>query len=243
MPRQLRPHVAAVYAFARAADDVATSLAARPPNASPCWPSTPAPVPATRRVAVTRRSLFLPALFRTHRPFNLDTRSFTDLLSAFEQDVVTTRYAAWEDVLDYCRRSANPIGRLVLRLSGYHRDDLDRASDAICTALQLTNFWQDLAIDWSRGRLYVPEEEWRRHAADPADLDGRRWTAAWRATPRAATGRRASSRPAARSATASRAASATNSVPPGSGARASSPASKPAGSTSSATGPRSAPPT
>ena len=93
---------------------------------------------------------------------------FDDLLDAFVQDVTTTRYATWAEVLDYCRRSANPVGRLVLRLSGYDDDELDRASDAVCTALQLTNFWQDLAIDWARGRLYVPEEIWRRHDADPA---------------------------------------------------------------------------
>ncbi len=86
---------------------------------------------------------------------------FDDLLNAFVQDVTTTRYETWADVLDYCRRSANPVGRLVLRLSGYRDDRLDAASDAVCTALQLTNFWQDLAIDWSRGRLYVPEEIWR----------------------------------------------------------------------------------
>lgn len=184
LPRRLRPHVAAVYAFARTADDIADEpgreaadrlallaeyrrLLARPPDA----PASPRPAP-----------FFAPALFDTIDRFDLDPTLFTDLLSAFEQDVVTTRYATWDEVLDYCRRSANPVGRLVLRLSGYRSDDLDRASDAVCTALQLTNFWQDLAVDWSRGRLYVPEEEWRRHGADPADLDRRHWTTAWRAT-------------------------------------------------------------
>jgi phytoene/squalene synthetase len=88
-------------------------------------------------------------------------------------------------VLDYCRRSANPVGRLVLRLSGYRDDQLDRQSDAVCTALQLTNFWQDLAIDWPRGRLYVPEEEWRAAGADPAALDHGRMTPEWTATMRA----------------------------------------------------------
>ena len=88
---------------------------------------------------------------------------FTDLLSAFEQDVTKTRYETWSEVLDYCRRSANPVGRIVLRLSGHRDEALDRASDDVCTALQLTNFWQDLAVDWSRGRLYVPEEVWLQH--------------------------------------------------------------------------------
>ena len=74
---------------------------------------------------------------------------------------------------DYCRRSANPVGRLVLRLFGYRDERLDRWSDAICTALQLTNFWQDFAVDWSRGRLYVPETEWRAAGARLDDLTAR----------------------------------------------------------------------
>ena len=122
-----------------------------------------------------------PALFDTIERFELPESLFTDLLSAFEQDVTVTRYATWDDVLDYCRRSADPVGRIVLRLSGYRTDSLDHASDAVCTALQLTNFWQDLAVDWSRGRLYVPEEIWRAHGADPRDLDRGTWTPAWRA--------------------------------------------------------------
>src|SRR5690606_25478803 len=81
---------------------------------------------------------------------------------------------------DYCRRSANPVGRIVLRLSGYADEALDIRSDAVCTALQLTNFWQDLAVDWSRGRLYVPDAEWRAAGASLADLDRRAWTPEWR---------------------------------------------------------------
>src|SRR4029453_16113152 len=98
------------------------------------------------------------------------------------QDVTTTRYATWADLLDYCRRSANPVGRLVLRVFGYRHDDLDSASDAFCTALQLTNFWQDLAIDWSRDRLYVPEEVWQRHGAGLTTLANGSLNDAWRAT-------------------------------------------------------------
>jgi phytoene/squalene synthetase len=96
--------------------------------------------------------------------------------------VTSTRYATWDEVLDYCRRSANPVGRIVLRMSGYRSDALDQASDAVCTALQLTNFWQDLAVDWSRGRLYVPAEAWKAHGASAADLDRGAWSPAWRAT-------------------------------------------------------------
>ena len=83
------------------------------------------------------------------------------------------------EVMDYCRRSANPVGRLVLRIAGYRDPKLDRWSDAICTALQLTNFWQDLKIDFDRGRLYVPEDEQRAHGAAAADLAGRSLTPAW----------------------------------------------------------------
>jgi ribose 5-phosphate isomerase B len=83
---------------------------------------------------------------------------FDDLISAFAQDTTTKRYDSWTSVLDYCRRSANPVGRLVLRIAGYRDDRLDRSSDALCTALQLTNFWQDFGRDWRAGRLYVPRE-------------------------------------------------------------------------------------
>ena len=85
-------------------------------------------------------------------------RSSTICVSAFGQDTTTTRYASWADVLDYCRRSANPVGRLVLRIAGYRDEALDRSSDALCTALQLTNFWQDFGRDWRAGRLYVPRD-------------------------------------------------------------------------------------
>ena len=97
---------------------------------------------------------------------------FEDLLSAFRQDVVTRRYATWADVLDYCRRSANPVGRLVLRVAGHDDPVLDERSDAVCTALQLTNFWQDFGVDWRRGRLYLPLEDCARAGADEAGSRG-----------------------------------------------------------------------
>jgi squalene synthase HpnC len=100
-------------------------------------------------------------------------------LSAFRQDVTVKRYQTWEDLLDYCRRSANPIGRLVLRVAG--RDDsLDRASDAVCTALQLTNFWQDLKIDWNKGRVYIPASVSMAAGARESGLDGDRLPDEWR---------------------------------------------------------------
>jgi len=179
MPARLRPHVAAIYAFARAADDFADEPGREPGE-------------RLRLLDEWQRKLRQPpvddtfvALHDTIEQFGLPLDLFEDLLSAFRQDVVTTRYASWEAVLDYCRRSANPVGRLVLRLSGYRDQALDRASDAVCTALQLTNFWQDLAIDWPRGRLYVPEEVWRSAGADPSQLDGGRMTPEWTAAMRA----------------------------------------------------------
>jgi len=90
---------------------------------------------------------------------------FTDLLSAFKQDCVTLRYARFSDVQDYCRRSANPIGRLVLILHGHRDDRFFEWSDAICTALQLANFWQDVGVDIRKdGRIYIPEEDWAAYA-------------------------------------------------------------------------------
>ena len=118
---------------------------------------------------------------QTIRECRLPPQLFRDLLSAFRQDVTTTRYETWDDVLDYCRRSANPVGRLVLRVAGYDAAALDAASDAVCTALQLANFWQDFAIDWRKGRLYVPASIWQPAGAREADLAAAWTTPAWRA--------------------------------------------------------------
>ncbi len=91
--------------------------------------------------------------------------------------------------MDYCRRSANPIGRLVLRVAGHDAADLDTASDGVCTALQLTNFWQDLEVDWRKGRVYLPESLWKASGAREEDLASRTMTPAWRAALRDAAAR------------------------------------------------------
>jgi hydroxysqualene synthase len=180
LPAHLRKHIAAVYAFARTADDFADEPGrddAERLRLLADWrirlhaPGTGSREPGTE-------STFI-ALHDTIARFELPLSLFDDLLDAFAQDVTTHRYGTWAGLLDYCRRSANPVGRLVLRLNGYRSDELDAASDAVCTALQLTNFWQDLAVDWSRGRLYVPEEVWRAHGADPSALNSNRMTAPW----------------------------------------------------------------
>ena len=194
LPAGMRPHIAAIYAFARAADDFAdegdrtaderlallndwgrrlSSCAGREavgheiPN-----PQSPTPNPQSD-------AIFL-ALGHSIRSCSLPVSLFEDLLSAFRQDVVTKRYGTWAEVMDYCRRSANPVGRLVLRVAGHADARLDRASDAVCTALQLTNFWQDLGRDWRKGRLYVPREECERFGVNEADLDSRVISSAWR---------------------------------------------------------------
>jgi len=94
---------------------------------------------------------------------------------------MTTRYASWADVFDYCRRSANPVGRLVLRVAGHRDEDADRSSDALCTALQLTNFWQDFGRDWRAGRLYVPRDVVVACRAREMELEGPQLTESWMA--------------------------------------------------------------
>jgi squalene synthase HpnC len=180
VPRPLRPAIVAIYRFARMADDFADEgdlapadrLAAldrcehaldaiatgRPPDAAP-FPD-------------------LAAAIDRHR---LSLDPFRDLLSAFRQDVTTTRYATADDVLDYCRRSANPIGRLMLRVFDAETPANVVASDAICTALQLINFWQDIASDWRRGRLYLPGEDLARFGVTEAHVAEARCDEAWRA--------------------------------------------------------------
>lgn len=126
-----------------------------------------------------RDGLVLSAMGHSVRELDLPIALFDDLISAFSQDTMTPRYASWRDLLDYCRRSANPIGRLVLRIAGYRDESLDRSSDALCTALQLTNFWQDFGRDWRNGRLYVPTEVVDARGASERDLGDRPLNDAW----------------------------------------------------------------
>ncbi len=170
VPAAVRPHVAAVYAFARTADDFADEDGYTVPERLRLLDDWLARLHgATGEGTHADDPIFL-ALGHTIRTCRLPLDLFEALLSAFRQDVRVTRYATWAEVDDYCRRSANPVGRLVLRLFGHHDGRLDQWSDAICTALQLTNFWQDFAVDWRRGRLYVPEEQWRASGAHPDQL-------------------------------------------------------------------------
>ena len=192
LPRRMRPHVAALYAFARAADDFADEgdltveeryrlidgWRGRLLEAVAGTTSTIQRSPERGEPAHSRE-IFM-ALGVTVRRLQLPSVLLEDLLSAFRQDVAVSRYATWPALFDYCRRSANPIGRLVLRIGGYTDNDLDKWSDAICTALQLTNFWQDVKSDWARGRIYLPREEMQAHGADETALVGDNLAPAWR---------------------------------------------------------------
>ncbi len=179
LPARMRPHVAAVYAFARAADDFADEGDRSPAlrlhlldgwrqrlcralsgdAQAPGAPGEPANSPA-----------IFQALACTIQECDLPPHLLEDLLSAFRQDVTVHRYQNWEALFDYARRSANPVGRLVLRIGGYRAARLDDWSDSICTALQFTNFWQDFEVDRARGRVYLPQSELVRHGATDADL-------------------------------------------------------------------------
>lgn len=192
LPPAMRPHVAAVYGFARVADDFADEgdRSVEERHALLDWWLTrlrscaadsdgsglihdpgrglgpgEAGLKACSTGVVTEADaarIFL-ALSNSIRACRLPLSPFEDLLSAFRQDVTVHRYAAWTDVLDYCRRSANPVGRLVLRIAGHDDPALDAASDALCTALQLTNFWQDLDATGRRAGCTCRQRT-RRHA-------------------------------------------------------------------------------
>ena len=179
VPRRMRPHIAAVYAFARVADDIADEgrLPADERRVQlDAWQRRLHAATAVEESAQpphAHEDLIIVAAAHTIRTLDLPIALFDDLVSAFAQDITTTRYDSWRDVLDYCRRSANPVGRLVLGIAGYRPDaepPLAASSDALCTALQLTNFWQDLGRDWANGRLYVPREVVTAYGAREADL-------------------------------------------------------------------------
>lgn len=173
-PRRLRPAVQAIYWYARTADDLADEGDAQPAQRLSSLANYRADLLAVAagRAPSRRWTRVFDALARTIEAHALPLDLLTDLLSAFEQDVVRHTYADRAELLEYCRRSANPIGRLLLHLYGVGSGQALQQSDAICTALQLTNFWQDLGLDVARGRLYVPLADCARHHIDPNALRG-----------------------------------------------------------------------
>ncbi|HEV2488589.1 MAG TPA: squalene synthase HpnC [Candidatus Acidoferrales bacterium] len=119
----------------------------------------------------------LMALAGTARQFEIPVEPFRDLLVAFRQDQTVPRYKSWEDVIGYCRYSANPVGRLVLYLFGYRDAERQALSDATCTALQLANFWQDVGRDLEKGRIYIPLELAAQHGVTEKDIVSRTFDA------------------------------------------------------------------
>ncbi|HTT63760.1 MAG TPA: squalene synthase HpnC [Bryobacteraceae bacterium] len=177
LPKRLHQDFYNVYAWCRWADDLGDEMGD--------------PQESLRLLAWWREQLqamydgqathpVLVALRGTVRRHSIPQEPFDDLIRAFEQDQTVTRYQSWEDVYAYCRYSANPVGRLVLYLCGYSDTQRQRLSDATCTALQLANFWQDVAVDLEKDRVYIPLEVLARHGYTLEDLYARRMTPAFR---------------------------------------------------------------
>lgn len=181
LPRRLVPAVEAIYAFARSADDIADEGDARPEERLAALDRYERELDAIA-AGLPRGDPLFARLARVVAEYRLPLQPMRDLLSAFRQDVGTTRYAAYRDLLDYCRRSANPVGRLMLALYGEDGDQRNLAqSDAICTALQLINFWQDVGIDIAKGRIYLPLEDLAAHGVGEDAIARGDQDAAWRA--------------------------------------------------------------
>ena len=174
LPPRLRVPVAVIYRFARNADDFADEG-----NDPPAVRL--AKLDAYRRQLGAPTEPLLQELERMVAEHALPRQLFRDLLDAFSQDVTQTRYADYAGLLDYCRRSANPVGRLLLHLFKRTSETELRQSDAICTALQLINFWQDVAADYAKGRIYLPQDEMGRHGVSERHLAEQRCDDAWRA--------------------------------------------------------------
>jgi squalene synthase HpnC len=176
LPRRLRQPFYDVYAFCRHADDLADEIG-----------DTQASLAALAglREDVGRMyggqpgGLVCTALQATAAEYGIPAEPFLKLIDAFEQDQRVHRYQTYEQLVDYCRRSADPVGHLVLYLSGYRDAERQRLSDFTCTALQLTNFWQDVASDLGRGRIYIPLEDMSRLGVAEGDVVARRSTPAF----------------------------------------------------------------
>ncbi|HZT83245.1 MAG TPA: squalene synthase HpnC [Gemmataceae bacterium] len=176
LPRHLLRHFHAVYAYCRWADDLAdeTGGGSQALGLLRWW--------RDELLALYDGKAWHPvmiALRETVREFDIPPRPFLDLLFAFEQDQLVKRYATYEQLLGYCRCSANPVGHLVLYLCRAYDAEKAALSDHVCTALQLANFWQDVARDFAIGRVYLPAEDRQRFGYGEADLEARRFTPAF----------------------------------------------------------------
>lgn len=176
LPQRLRQHFFNIYAYCRISDDLGDEVG--DPSASlalldeweaeldACYGGSP------------RHPVFV-ALAETVRRFDIPKHEFSDLLRAFRQDQSVTRFETFRDLLNYCRYSANPVGHLVLYLCGYRDPERQRLSDFTCTALQLANFWQDVSVDYAKGRIYLPLEDLRRFGVTEKEIAEKRNTPAF----------------------------------------------------------------
>lgn len=174
LPPLLRQHFFNVYAYCRISDDLGDEVGNQAASLQlldqweaelhACYAGSP------------RHPVFV-ALAETVRRFEIPQPTFADLLTAFRQDQRVTRYETFDDLLGYCRYSANPVGHLVLYLCGYRDPERQALSDCTCTALQLANFWQDVSVDYAKGRIYLPMEDLRRFQVPEQDIAAQHNTA------------------------------------------------------------------
>ena len=172
LPRRLHQHFYNVYAYCRWSDDLADEI---PDRAQALAALGEWEIMLRRCYAGESKHPVFIALAPTIRACDIPIEPFADLLAAFRQDQIVSRYATWDDVLGYCRNSANPVGRLVLYLCGYRDAERQQLSDATCTALQLANFWQDVARDLDKNRIYIPLDLLARHGLSAKDIEARRF--------------------------------------------------------------------
>jgi squalene synthase HpnC len=167
LPARLRPHFHSIYAYCRIADDLGDEVGNREQSLAllDLWGRE---LDACYQ-GEARHPVFV-ALAETVRACDIPKQPFADLLVAFRQDQNVLRYPSMDDVLEYCRYSANPVGRLVLYACGYRTPEMFLLSDFTCTALQLANFWQDIRSDYERGRIYLPLDDMQKHGVDEATI-------------------------------------------------------------------------
>ena len=171
LPKDKRKYVYAIYAFARAADDFADEEGIE--GGTPKRLALLDEWNEKLRECYNGKAydpIFI-ALGKTVEDCKIPIKPLEDLLGAFRQDVVKSRYSTFDEVLDYCTRSANPVGRLVLMIFGCHDEEFFKYSDKICTALQLTNFWQDVEVDIRKDRIYLPEEDIKQYGYSYRQLE------------------------------------------------------------------------
>lgn len=184
LPRHLHQHFYNVYAYCRISDDLGDEVG-DPQQSLALLNAWEAELNATYASLVApnpiapRHPVFI-ALRETIREFDIPRDPFANLLTAFRQDQTVTRYPTFDDLLGYCKNSANPVGRLVLYLCGYRDQERQQLSDYTCTALQLANFWQDVAVDYGKGRIYLPLDSLAKFQVSEQEIAERRATPQFR---------------------------------------------------------------